>query len=131
MERNHYTVDDHPALQESDDLNPNKNPDHRIDGIIFDSYAPKMEKTASSYYWDYSMNPLTEIDLDEYSFQDQKHWRGIEEKYMVKGIATKVREGMCLQENMFTSFRRNRLVSRNTIVQLTSICFIFFIIQYM
>ena len=117
MRLKNYTVVDNPALLPSNGLNSRKAPDHRINGKIFDSYAPKMKVTVNSSWILDSKNPFTETRLDELSPPRQELWRSIEGKYILNEITYKVREGMCLQENILTSFHRNRLVSRSTIVQ--------------
>lgn len=97
MRLRNYTVVDNPALESSDGLDSIKEPDHRINGKIFDSYAPKMKVTVTSWSWEWdgAGNPLSEICLDELSPLAQKHFRYFEGEFILKEIKHKVKEGMC------------------------------------
>ena len=94
-----YIVEDHPTILPTDELNSTKCPDHRINGTIYDSFAPKL----SIWDWNTLINEailvpesefhLTEVTLDDLSEEMVEEWRNLQRGHICKGIREKVSSG--------------------------------------
>ena len=92
-----YTVEDNPQIRPTDGLNSVKCPDHRINGTVYDSYAPKV----SIRDWNKFINlvePENEFELMERSLSDMpefmhEEWRNMQRNHICKGIGEKVSSG--------------------------------------
>lgn len=94
-----YIVEDHPTILPTDGLNSTKCPDHRINGTVYDSFAPKL----SIWDWNTLINEailvpesefhLTEVTLDDLSKEMVEEWRNLQRGHICKGIREKVSSG--------------------------------------
>ena len=95
MRLKNYEVIDNPKLKPSDGVSSLKRPDHRIDGTIFDSYAPA--HSIKSWDWFY-VDAESEFDLwercrSDFSPEMLKDWQRIQKKLIQKRITEKVSAG--------------------------------------
>ena len=93
-----YIVEDHPTILPTDGLNSTKRPDHRINGTVYDSFAPKL----SIWDWNTLINEailpdsefhLTEVTLEDLSEEMVEEWRNLQRGHICKGIKEKVSSG--------------------------------------
>ena len=96
-----YKVIDDPIIKPSEalklGLKLRKNPDHRINGKIFDSLAPKLEVTLQR--WALGQLIVDKFDdvecLDDLPLWARKSWWNVQREYFKKKIENKVRAGGC------------------------------------
>ena len=93
-----YTVEDHPTILPTDGLNSTKCPDHRINGTVYDSYAPKLSIRDWNRLINEGILPESEFHYAEVTFEDfseemVEEWRNLQRQHICRGIKAKVKSG--------------------------------------
>ena len=93
-----YIVEDHPTILPTDGLNSTKCPDHRINGTVYDSYAPKLSIRDWNRLINEGIEPENEFHYAEVTFEDfseemVEEWRNLQRQHICRGIKVKVESG--------------------------------------